>query len=124
MRCEPANRYNPQAPYCFSRASAARSRRLPRAQRSRLQVVFSYFGRMICRIRAEGKKSKHVILYRGMKRSFLLLCSIPLVVVPALAQERLYPVRGNSDVPAILTSDRSSFVAERSFEYKLTLGYP
>jgi hypothetical protein len=59
-----------------------------------------------------------------MKRSFLLLCSIPLVVVPAIAQERLYPVRGNNDVPAILTSDRSSFVAERSFQYKLTLGYP
>jgi hypothetical protein len=59
-----------------------------------------------------------------MKRRFILQCLIIAAVAPAMAQERLYPVRGNTNVPDILTSDRSSFVAERSFEYKLTLGYP
>jgi hypothetical protein len=45
-------------------------------------------------------------------------------VALAIGQEKLYPVRNNTNVPDVLTSDRSSFVTERSFEYKLTLGYP
>jgi hypothetical protein len=59
-----------------------------------------------------------------MKRSLMFVSLIIAAVAPAMAQERLYPVRGNTNVPDILTSDRSSFVAERSFEYKLILGYP
>src|SRR5215510_9749712 len=59
-----------------------------------------------------------------MKRSLMFVVLIIAAVAPAMAQEKLYPVRGNTNVPDVLTSDRSSFVAERSFEYKLTLGYP
>src|SRR5262245_3152884 len=61
---------------------------------------------------------------KRMKRGFLLFFWIIVAGMPASAQEKLYPVRRTGDVPAVLTSDRSSFVAERSFEFKLTLGYP
>ena len=44
--------------------------------------------------------------------------------LPALAQDRLYPVTGPRDVPVILNADRSAFVIEKSFQHKLTLGYP
>jgi len=60
-----------------------------------------------------------------MKRRFLL----PLwwVVIPSLTvlgQEALYPVRERTDIPIALTADRSAFAVERTFEHKLTLGFP
>lgn len=47
-----------------------------------------------------------------------------LASLPALGQEKTYPVRTNKDITVILTSDRSAFVVERAFQHKLTLGYP
>jgi hypothetical protein len=47
-----------------------------------------------------------------------------LASLPALGQEKVYPVRGNKDVPVILTSDRSGIVVEKAFQHKLTLGSP
>ena len=44
--------------------------------------------------------------------------------LPLLGQEKLYPVRGNKDVPALLTADRSAIVLEKAFQHKLTLGFP
>ena len=44
--------------------------------------------------------------------------------VPVLAQETLYPIRSNADTGAVFTEDHSSFVVDKAFQYKLTLGYP
>jgi len=44
--------------------------------------------------------------------------------LPLLGQEKLYPVRGSKDVPALLTADRSAIVLEKAFQHKLTLGFP
>jgi hypothetical protein len=42
----------------------------------------------------------------------------------AMAQETVYPVPPKSDVPALMTQDRSGFVIEKTFEYKITVGRP
>jgi len=47
-----------------------------------------------------------------------------IATAPALAQETLYPVRSNADTGAVFTVDHSSFVVEKAFQYKLTVGYP
>jgi len=44
--------------------------------------------------------------------------------LPAVAQDKLYPVTGSRGIPVILTTDRSAFVIEKSFQHKLILGYP
>ncbi|HEY2380427.1 MAG TPA: hypothetical protein VGK48_04525 [Terriglobia bacterium] len=44
--------------------------------------------------------------------------------ISTVAQETVYPIPPNSDPPALLTEDHYAFVVERSFEYKLTFGYP
>ena len=60
-----------------------------------------------------------------MNRHILLcLCWIIVASTPVLAQETLYPVRDNTDAPMILTEDHFAVVAEKSFEYKLTFGFP
>jgi hypothetical protein len=59
-------------------------------------------------------------------RCFASVCLVILACIPALAQEKLYPIRGTStgNIPAILTADRSAFAIERAFQHKLTLGFP
>ena len=47
-----------------------------------------------------------------------------VITMPVLAQETLYPVRNNSDFTTVMTPDHSSFVVEKAFEYKLTIGFP
>jgi hypothetical protein len=42
----------------------------------------------------------------------------------AMAQETVYPVPPKSEVPALMTQDRTGFVVEKTFEYKITLGRP
>ena len=42
----------------------------------------------------------------------------------AMAQETVYPVPPKSEVPALMTQDRSGFVVEKTFEYKITLSRP
>jgi hypothetical protein len=60
-----------------------------------------------------------------MKRKFLMtLLWLVIAILPALGQDKLYPVTGARDVPVVLTADRSAFVVEKSFQHKLTLGYP
>jgi hypothetical protein len=58
------------------------------------------------------------------RRVFVSILFLFIAIVPALGQEKLYPIRGNKNVPAILTSDRMAFVVERAFQHKLTLGFP
>ena len=50
-------------------------------------------------------------------------CFVLIASLPAFSQDKLYPVRGK-DSTVILTSDRMSFVVERAFQHKLTLGFP
>ena len=60
-----------------------------------------------------------------MNAKFLMLLSWVIAAsLPGWGQDKLYPVRGNKNVPVILTSDRSAFVIERAFQHKLTLGFP
>jgi hypothetical protein len=60
-----------------------------------------------------------------MKRTILTLFVWTIASsLPAIAQDRLYPVRDGSDSAMIVTSDRSSFVVEKSFVHKLTIGWP
>src|SRR4051812_21580186 len=53
----------------------------------------------------------------------ILACSLLLIALPVLAQEKMYPVRAN-DSTVVLNSDRSAFVIERAFQHKLMLGFP
>jgi len=59
-------------------------------------------------------------------RSFASFFLVVIACISADAQEKVYPVRvtGNGNVPAILTADRTAFSVERSFQHKLTLGFP
>src|SRR5438552_3416387 len=62
-------------------------------------------------------------LAKLMKHKFLMaLLWMMIASLPLLGQEKLYPVRGNKDVPALLTADRSAIVLEKAFQHKLTLG--
>jgi hypothetical protein len=66
-----------------------------------------------------------------MKRAFLyLFCSL-FICISASAQEVLYPVRGNTSGLETMhvevdpnQRDRSRYVAEKTFEYKLAVEYP
>ena len=59
-----------------------------------------------------------------MKRIAVTLLWLVLPTLPVLGQDKLYPVI-NREVPVVvLNSDRSSFVVEKSFSHKLTVGYP
>ena len=60
-----------------------------------------------------------------MSRKFLAPISLLFAALPALfGQDRLYPVTTTKGFPIVLTTDRSSFVVEKAFQHKLTLGYP
>jgi hypothetical protein len=54
---------------------------------------------------------------------FILFCSL-LVSAPVLAQETVYPVPDKSDLPTLFTADHLAFVVEKTFEHKLTIGFP
>jgi hypothetical protein len=58
------------------------------------------------------------------RRFFTALWWVFIAAAPVLGQEKLYPVRGRPDVSILLNSDRSAFVVERSFQHKMTLGFP
>src|SRR5262245_36076061 len=59
-----------------------------------------------------------------MYRKYLLtIWWLMVASLPALAQEKVYPVRVK-DAPVILTSDRLGIVVERAFQHKLTLAFP
>jgi hypothetical protein len=47
-----------------------------------------------------------------------------IVSVSAKAQDKLYPVYNTRDVTVVLNADRSAFVVEKTFQYKLMLGFP
>src|SRR5436305_4798072 len=60
-----------------------------------------------------------------MKRVFVIpLFWLILAGLPAAGQQRLYPVTKGRYVPVILTPDHSGIVVEKSFQYKLSLGFP
>ena len=60
-----------------------------------------------------------------MKRKIAAyLLWLMMAALPAVGQEKLYPVRGTTDSPVLLTSDRSAIVVERAFHHKLTIGLP
>src|SRR5215831_6734894 len=42
----------------------------------------------------------------------------------AMAQETVYPIPPKSEVPALMTQDRTGFVVEKTFEHKITLRRP
>src|SRR5262249_53209861 len=47
--------------------------------------------------------------------------------LPLVAQDKLYPVRPKKElpgVPILVSSDRLSFVVEKSFQHKITVGFP
>src|SRR5207302_1871561 len=54
----------------------------------------------------------------------IIIWWLVMASLPAVAQERVYPVIVSRDIPVVLNSDRSAFVLEKSFKHKLTLGYP
>src|SRR5215467_11705227 len=59
-----------------------------------------------------------------MRPKFLWSVLFLFAALPALGQDRLYPVTTTKGFPIVLTTDRSSFVVEKAFQHKLTLGYP
>jgi hypothetical protein len=60
-----------------------------------------------------------------MKKQIVAAILLTVIAgVSAMAQERLYPVRGRPEVSVLITSDRSSFAIDRAFQHKLILGYP
>jgi hypothetical protein len=64
-------------------------------------------------------------MFLRMKRRVLLsLCWMIVATGPVLAQETLYPIRSNADTGAVFTTDHSSYVIEKAFQHKLTVGYP
>jgi hypothetical protein len=60
-----------------------------------------------------------------MKRTFFIAISwIIFSSLTALAQETVYPIPPKSDLPPLLTEDHFGFVVEKTFDYKLTFGFP
>ena len=57
------------------------------------------------------------------ERIIFALLWLFIAALPAMAQDKLYPVTSKSDGPALMTADRTAFVAEK-IGYKLTLGPP
>ena len=59
-----------------------------------------------------------------MKRKLLLfLLWLVVIALPVLGQEKLYPIRGNQNIPVIFTPDRSAVVVEKAFQHRLTVGH-
>jgi hypothetical protein len=58
------------------------------------------------------------------RRILLFLCWMVVTTAPVLAQETLYPLRNSADIGTVFTGDHSSYVVEKAFQYKLTVGYP
>src|SRR5215472_15790021 len=60
-----------------------------------------------------------------IKRIFVIpLLWLILAGLPAAGQQKVYPVTKGRDVPVILSPDHSGLVADKAFQYKLTLGFP
>src|SRR5216117_698705 len=59
-----------------------------------------------------------------MTHKFLFPVWLVIAALPGLGQDRLYPVTTTKGFPIVLTTDRFSFVVEKAFQHKLTLGYP
>jgi hypothetical protein len=60
-----------------------------------------------------------------MKRPFFIAISWIIVSsLTAFAQETVYPIPPKSDLPPLLTEDHFGFVVEKTFDYKLTFGFP
>jgi hypothetical protein len=60
-----------------------------------------------------------------MKRIFFIAISwIVFNSLTAFAQETVYPIPPKSDLPPLLTEDHFGFVVEKTFDYKLTFGFP
>jgi hypothetical protein len=60
-----------------------------------------------------------------MKQRFLITIAIVLTLsLPAFAQETVYPVPAKTTPPPLMTEDHFGFVVEKTFEYKLTFGFP
>jgi hypothetical protein len=57
-------------------------------------------------------------------RIFLVLACLASASIAARAQETVYPIPPKSEVPALMTEDRSGFVIEKTFEHKITLARP
>jgi hypothetical protein len=58
------------------------------------------------------------------QRFFIAIAFVLATTLPALAQETVYPVPVKTTPPPLMTEDRFGFVVERTFEYKLTFGFP
>jgi hypothetical protein len=60
-----------------------------------------------------------------MKTQFVtaILC-ILIAGLPAVAQQKVYPVRGRPEVSVLITSDRLSFSIDKAFQHKLVVGAP
>jgi hypothetical protein len=60
-----------------------------------------------------------------MKRKlFAAVYCLLMASLPGVAQDKLYPVRNNSDVSVLVNSERSAFTIDRAFQHKMTLGFP
>jgi hypothetical protein len=63
-------------------------------------------------------------LQRMKRISFLALAYILITGISSFAQETVYPVPPKTDLPPLLTEDHFAFVVEKTFDYKLTFGFP
>jgi hypothetical protein len=59
-----------------------------------------------------------------MKQRFFIIVFALATSVCAFAQETVYPVPAKTTPPPLMTEDHFGFVVERTFEYKLTFGFP
>src|SRR5262249_32102712 len=65
--------------------------------------------------------------YSMTSRLFVALVCVLAATLPVAAQDKLYPVRPKRDLPGIpilVSSDRLSFVIEKAFQHKITIGFP
>jgi hypothetical protein len=58
------------------------------------------------------------------RRFFATVSTVLILALPAFAQETVYPIPPKTDPPALMTEDHFGFVVEKTFEYKLTFGFP
>src|SRR5215471_1893343 len=58
------------------------------------------------------------------QRFFIAIAFVLVTALHALAQETVYPVPVKTTPPPLMTEDHFGFVVERTFEYKLTFGFP
>ena len=58
------------------------------------------------------------------QRVFIAIVFALVTTISAFAQETVYPVPEKVTPPPLMTEDHFGFVVERTFEYKLTFGFP